>query len=308
MRYLRHSVLPVLISLLAFAFAYVFLSLDFKVGKYQLSSDSLKVEQTSTLLPLYNANFSRLENTTAQGEGDKNSDIYLYKFSRELSFEETSSEQLTYYAPNLENDALLILNSVLVSNQNIMTRNFHSPTLKPKQMLVDIPRNFILPYDNLLDLVVADTEGSKGINREYLGPRSEIREAFQAQTLLQAWLPAVAFSMCLALTSIGLVGLLFSTRRIIYLVTIAIACFVSLYCISAGNSPLSDFIREQNWLHQISPLIFLGLFLFLWMSMRTPTRSGTPLGLGLLLFAFTGPCLVLLRLANKKLSLMKSRR
>jgi signal transduction histidine kinase len=303
MRHLRHSVLPVLISLLAFAFAYVLLSIDFKIGKYQLSSDSLKIEQTEGLLPLYNANFGSLKNTTSKSIDDRNNEIDLYQVSRELSFEDLTSEALTYYAPNLENDALLILNSVLVSDQNIVPRNFQSPILKPKQILVDIPRNFIFPDDNLLSLVMPSRPNFKGLNREYLGPRSEIREAFQAQSIIQTWLPPVTLSMCLTLTIAGLIGLLFSSARLTYLIAITTACLVSLYCIVAGNSPLSDFIGEQNWLHIVSPIIFLSLFMCLWMSVRAMDRDLTSLGLGLLGFAFTGPGLALLLLSFKPLFL-----
>ena len=300
---LRHSVLPALIGFLAFALAYAGLALDFKIGKYQLSSDSVVVEQADDLLPLYTANFRPFRNKGVDRSDDENSDIYLYKISRALNFENTPSETVTYYAPNLENDALLILNSVLVSEQEMLARNYQSPTLKPKQILVDIPRNFVFPEENLLSLVMPSRPNFNGLNREYIGPRSEIIEAFQAQSLINTWLPPIALSMCLTLTFVGLIGLLFSSARVTYLLTIIITCLVSLYCISAGNSPLSDYIREQNWLHIVSPIIFLSLFIFVWISMKATNREFTSFGLGLLSFAFTGPILVLLLLSLKPLFL-----
>ena len=300
---LRHSILPVLIGLSAFALAYVGLSLDFKIGKYQLSSDSVVVEQADDLLPLYNANYGPLRNKGVDGRDDENSDIYLYKISRALNFENATSEALTYYAPNLENDALLILNSVLVSDQEMLARNYQSPTLKPKQILVGIPRNFVFPEENLLSLVMPSRPNFNGLNREYLGPRSEIGKAFRAQSFIHTWLPPITLSMCLTLTFVGLIGLLFSSARLTYLLNIIIACLVSLYCITVGNSPLSDFIREQNWLHIVSPIVFLSLFIFVWISIKASNRALTSFGLGLLNFAFTGPILVLLLLTLKPLFL-----
>jgi signal transduction histidine kinase len=294
MKTLRPSPLPILVGLFAFALSYVVLAIDFKIGEYRLKSDTSIIQKEQSLLPLYNANVSTIDNDQINENDDDKTQMSLFRITHELHFKNKPDNTLSYYNPVADNGALLIFNSVLVPTQNNIAFKNADSTLETKQTIIDIPRNFIVPNDNQLNTLVLGSENFNGFNREYLGPKSEVEKAFRAQFFIETWLPTITLSLCLSLIFINLFGFIFSTARMIYLVSISYACLVCIQCIATGNTPLSNFIQTQHWMHIASSIIFLCLLIGFWVSLQASPYKVTSTGLGLLIYASAGPILFLL--------------
>ncbi|MEP3655548.1 MAG: ATP-binding protein [Litorimonas sp.] len=291
---LRRSVLPMLVAAFAFVISYVILALDFRIGEYRLQSDRSTIQQEQSLSPLYRANINKRGASQANENDINNTQLFLFQIKHELHLENEPDNTLSYYNPALTNDALLIFNSVLVPNQNKVESKYSVPVYQPKQAIIDIPRNFILPNDNILDVLIQKSENFRGLNREYLGPKSDIEKAVRTQIFIESWFPTITLSLCLSLIFISLFGFLFSNARMTYLIGISYACLLCIQCIATGNTPLSIFIQSQHWVGIASPLLFLCLLIGYWFLIKSSVPRVTSIGLGLLLYATTGPILFLL--------------
>jgi len=159
MQKLYRVFIALIISLGIFVLAFMTLSLDARIGKYEIYKQSFNESASGFLSKVYEENIylPALSNSVT----DQKKEGVVFRLSHGFDLEDIPLTPITYYAPSLKDRGLIILNSVLVPDQNNLFQNFYAPNLGSEQLLVNLPRHFLLPGQNDLTLMSWKTEASR---------------------------------------------------------------------------------------------------------------------------------------------------
>jgi len=290
MQKLYRILIALLISFGAFTLTFMTLSLDARIGKYEIPSQSSTGNDLGFLSKIYKENTSFQESENHQEEQSENTVFQLpYRFE----LDELPLSPLTYYAPTLNKRGLVILNSALLPNQNTSHHISYAPNLGGEQLIVNIPRHFLLPGQNSLTLLSRKGETTQRTIQQYLGPLNEIEKAHKRQTQITTWLPSIVTAFSLSLISLSIFGLLFSEFKSVYVGMIFANLSLAICSLGSGHSALSELIRSTQGLRTLLPCLLLssliGIGFSLWKKLET--LSGILLGLSC--FAVSGSILIL---------------
>lgn len=263
---------------------------EFGLGKYKVQADEVSFRKAKAVLPAMRFNIAPPEGDMGEQFHNRQTGPRRFHFQ----FDETYPVDgpRTIYIPSTGGPARLGVSGSYAGLAN--PHGFFAPSFGTHWKSFDIPRYFLLPGRNRIDIYLNEDLSRSGIREIYFGPSDEIKIAIKAQ---QNWmdmtpkLARVGFGLC-ALICLG--GILISQQKTNFLAM----GFLSLSLFFQGLYPLIQetavFLSYSQFIRFSLPVVVaLGILIAVYVHKdRTHTIAGYYLGLAL--FALIGPLISML--------------
>ena len=267
---------------------------EFGLGKYKIPAGEVSFRKTDVQLPSTRFYIE-------QAEGDMNEQFYSRTTgARRFHFQFDEADLVdgpkTIYIPSTGGSARL---GVSGSYAGLATpHGFFAPSFGTHWQSFDVPRHFLLPGRNRIDIYLNEDTTRSGVRQIYFGPRDEIQSAIKTQQNWMDLTPKIArigFGLC-ALMCLG--GIFIAQRKTDFLAM----GLLSLTLFFQGLYPLLQdtalFSGSAQFIRFALPVVALLGVIIAILARKDRAHVVSGYYLGLALFALIGPLLAMLFLVS----------